>query len=113
MGPYPLTLIGTPTSISVKRLSDRRLEPAIHRDGSIQCGPRLSPDCDCLWCATEAGPIWAEPSEQPTLGARSHVVEGKMASETDAISRKSNRGILAGVRIVECGEGVSAAFATK
>jgi CoA-transferase family III len=57
--------------------------------------------------------FWAEPSEQPTLWARSHVVEGKMASETDAISRKSNRGILAGVRIVECGEGVSAAFATK
>jgi hypothetical protein len=29
MGPYPLTLIGIPTSISVKRLSDRRLELAI------------------------------------------------------------------------------------
>jgi crotonobetainyl-CoA:carnitine CoA-transferase CaiB-like acyl-CoA transferase len=36
-----------------------------------------------------------------------------MASDADAISRKSNRGILAGVKIVECGEGVSAAFATK
>ena len=36
-----------------------------------------------------------------------------MASDADAISRKSSRGILAGVKVVECGEGVSAAFATK
>jgi hypothetical protein len=28
MGPYPLTPIGIPTNMSVKRLSDRRLEPA-------------------------------------------------------------------------------------
>jgi crotonobetainyl-CoA:carnitine CoA-transferase CaiB-like acyl-CoA transferase len=36
-----------------------------------------------------------------------------MALEADARPRKSNRGILVGVKIVECGEGVSAAFATK
>jgi crotonobetainyl-CoA:carnitine CoA-transferase CaiB-like acyl-CoA transferase len=36
-----------------------------------------------------------------------------MASNANAIPTTSNPGILAGLKVVECGEGVSAAFATK